>query len=76
MILNGSGNLSKPFFMNRKCRIKGWLAPLLIKNLFQVLNVSHLENVSMWPDGGPSLPDPEVEVPVIVTVELLDRAGS
>ena len=36
----------------------------------------HLENVSMRPDAGSSLLDPEVEVPVIITIELLHAAGS
>ena len=38
-------------------------------------NGHHLENVSMRPDAGPCLLDPEVEVPVVITVELLDAAG-
>ena len=40
------------------------------------LRNGHLENVSMRPDAVSTLLDPEVEVPVIVTIELLHAAGS
>ena len=42
----------------------------------ELLQSDHLENVSMRPDAGPCLPDPEVEVPVVITIELLHAAGS
>ena len=42
----------------------------------ELLQSDHLENVPMRPDAGPCLPDPEVEVPVVITIELLHAAGS